>query len=316
LIFKDATVDGVKALKENLEVYAQSSGQEINFDKSGVFFSSNINQNKREEVCRILGVNCINLKKYLGLSAMVGHNKKRAFKELKERLIKRAIHLYAMNCFLLPSSVCKELKVFIARFWWQKKAGRKGLHWCSWKELYVPKEEGDGVSRLVQVQYCIISEAGLKPNGKPRIANSAVAGTEFVSDLILQNPKRWNRDLIYSTFTVEEAYQIVSIPIPITNQSDKVVWSNENSGIYSVKSGYKMLLDPPNKKKQSIEEVVTFTSGFGMEYRGSTLTLKHPKPQSMVKWMPPPHNLVRSVVIAEATAVLHGLQFALDLGFT
>ncbi|MBA0672117.1 hypothetical protein Goklo_007348 [Gossypium klotzschianum] len=28
------------------------------------------------------------------------------------------------------------------------------------------------------------------------------------------------------------------------------------------------------------------------------------------------HNLVRSVVIAEAIAVLHGLQFALDLGFT
>ncbi|MBA0852831.1 hypothetical protein Goshw_010229, partial [Gossypium schwendimanii] len=28
------------------------------------------------------------------------------------------------------------------------------------------------------------------------------------------------------------------------------------------------------------------------------------------------YNLVRSVVIAEASAVLHGLQFALDLGFT
>ncbi|MBA0881585.1 hypothetical protein Goshw_027434 [Gossypium schwendimanii] len=28
------------------------------------------------------------------------------------------------------------------------------------------------------------------------------------------------------------------------------------------------------------------------------------------------HNLVRSVVIAEAIAVLHRLQFALDLGFT
>ncbi|MFQ6664344.1 hypothetical protein Gotur_031496, partial [Gossypium turneri] len=28
------------------------------------------------------------------------------------------------------------------------------------------------------------------------------------------------------------------------------------------------------------------------------------------------YNLVRSVVIAEATTVLHGLQFALDLGLT
>ncbi|MBA0818568.1 hypothetical protein Gohar_019511 [Gossypium harknessii] len=39
----------------------------------------------------------------------------------------------------------------------------------------------------------------------------------------------------------------------------------------------------------------------------------------MVKWMPPPQgwrNLVRSVVITEATAILHELQFALDLGST
>lgn len=78
------------------------------------------------------------------------------------------------------------------------------------------------------------------------ISTGKVAGMECVFDLILQNPNRWNKDLIYSTFTVEEADQIVSLLLPITNQSDKVVWSNENSGIYSVKSGYKMLLDPSN----------------------------------------------------------------------
>ncbi|MBA0553426.1 hypothetical protein Golob_012611 [Gossypium lobatum] len=97
------------------------------------------------------------------------------------------------------------------------------------------------------------------------ISTGRVAGMECVSNLILQNPNRWNRDLIYSNFIVEETDQIVSLLIPITNQSDNVVWSSENSSIYPVKSGY---------------------------------------------------NLVRSVVIAEATAVLHGLQFALDLGFT
>ncbi|KAG8486428.1 hypothetical protein CXB51_019888 [Gossypium anomalum] len=237
---------------------------------------------------------------------------------------------------------------------------------------------------------------------------------DWVADLILQNPNRWNRDLIYSTFTVEEADRMVSLPIPITNQFDKVVWFSENSGIYSVKSGYKMLLDPPNlckssthairdylsvaqvwfkldvqwlssmvnsnfnewlnwllenstsnrkdalwffqnkfvheKKMQSSEEI-----SFDLEYRGSALNLKHPQPRSMVKWMPPlqgwvkinvdaglsvakkrvvsgfiirnekgfimgsgfkGHNLVRSVVIAEAFVVLHGLQFELDLGFT
>ncbi|KAG8501107.1 hypothetical protein CXB51_003193 [Gossypium anomalum] len=103
------------------------------------------------------------------------------------------------------------------------------------------------------------------------------------------------------------------------------------------------------RKRRKVEK------GFGMKYQGSTLTLKHLKPRSIVKWMPHSqgwvkinidaglsvankhavsffiirneeglimdsrfkcHNLVRSVVIAEAIAVLHGLQFALDLGFT
>ncbi|MBA0669801.1 hypothetical protein Goklo_029054 [Gossypium klotzschianum] len=63
-----------------------------------------------------------------------------------------------------------------------------------------------------------------------------------------------------------------------------------------------------------------------MEYWGSTLTLKYLKPRSMVKWMPSLQGWVKINVDARlsvakrhavsATAVLHGLQFALDLGFT
>ncbi|KAK8308458.1 hypothetical protein V6Z11_D02G059300 [Gossypium hirsutum] len=162
------------------------------------------------------------------------------------------------------------------------------------------------------------------------ISTGIVARMECEFDLILQNPNRWNRDLIYSTFIVEKADQIVSLPIFFTNQSDKVVWSSENSGIYF-------------KKTQSTEEVVTFIRGFGMEYRGSTLTLKHLKPQSMVKWMPHLQGWVKINVDVgfsvakkhpvscfiirneeglimgsgfKATVVLHRLQFALDLGFT
>ncbi|KAK5840389.1 hypothetical protein PVK06_009288 [Gossypium arboreum] len=105
---------------------------------------------------------------------------------------------------------------------------------------------------------------------------------------------------------------------------------------------------------QSAEEIVTFIMrSFGLEYWGCALNLKHPKPRSMIKWMPPPqewvkinvdagisvnknhavsgfiirndeglimgsgfkgHHLTRSVV--EALAFLHGLQFALEMGFT
>ncbi|KAK5840387.1 hypothetical protein PVK06_009286 [Gossypium arboreum] len=141
LIFGDATIFGVTAINDTLE-------------------------NKRVKVCRVLGVDrSNNPEKYIGLPSMVGCNKRRAFKELKEKLTRRvsswssrllsiggrevliravlqAILLYSMNCFLLPSSVCKELEAILARFWWKNKAGKKGLYWCARKELFVPKEEG------------------------------------------------------------------------------------------------------------------------------------------------------------------------------
>ncbi|KAA3453713.1 reverse transcriptase [Gossypium australe] len=340
LIYGDATIFGAFAINDTLEVYAQYTGQEINFDKSGIFFSSNVEQNKREEVCRVLGVDRSNkLEKYLGLPSMVGRNKRRAFKELKEKLTRRVsswssrllsmggrevliravlqvISLYTMNCFLLPSFVCKDLEAVIARFWWQKKVGRKDLYWCEWKELSVPKEKGGMgfrdfskfniallanqgwrvmenlsslIARVLRAKYFngsnfmeaslgtnpslvwknIWCEKGLLSSGlkwrigsetsvsiwqdywlpendQQLIATDKVAGMDWVSDLILQNPNRWNNDIIYSIFAKEEVDQIVSIPLPTINQADKIVWFKESSGIYSVKSGYKLLLDPPN----------------------------------------------------------------------
>ncbi|KAH1072725.1 hypothetical protein J1N35_025053 [Gossypium stocksii] len=108
-------------------------------------------------------------------------------------------------------------------------------------------------------------------------------------------------------------------------------------------------------KMQHAKENVTFIRGFGLGYQDSALNLKHSKPRAMVKWIPLPqgwvkikvdagisvakncvvlcfiirneeglimgsgfksHHLTGSVVIAETMVVFHGLQFALDLGFT
>lgn len=45
-----------------------------------------------------------------------------------------------MACFLLPKSFCSGLEGVIAKFWWQKGLGKKGIHWCSWKQLSELKE--------------------------------------------------------------------------------------------------------------------------------------------------------------------------------
>ncbi|KAA3479746.1 reverse transcriptase [Gossypium australe] len=77
LIFGEAMKRGARALKDRSKIYANSFGELINFDKSSTFFSSNVNQENREDI--------INPKKYLGLPSIVGRNRKKAFREIKEK---------------------------------------------------------------------------------------------------------------------------------------------------------------------------------------------------------------------------------------
>ncbi|XP_038997132.1 uncharacterized protein LOC120121932 [Hibiscus syriacus] len=155
-----------RQIKGILIVYGECSGQVVNLDKSGIFFSSNVIEENRRDVKRILGVeSSANPEKYLGLPAIVGRARKGAFANLKDKFgsgiqswnvrvlsqggkevfiksVLQAIPMYAINCFLLPETLCKELEGLTARFWWQKTEVKRGIHWCSWEELSRLKEDG------------------------------------------------------------------------------------------------------------------------------------------------------------------------------
>ncbi|KAK5812597.1 hypothetical protein PVK06_028033 [Gossypium arboreum] len=200
VVMNEEVVDGVKALKENLEIYVQSSGQEINFDKSEVFFSSNVNPNKREE-----------------------------------------------------------------------------------------------------------------------------------------NPNRWNRDLIYSTFTVEEANQIWPNSIANSNFIEWLNWLLENLAsnrkddiAITIWALWFLETDISMRKRYKVQKKllpslgvlqgwvkINVDVGFSIANKQvvSGFIIRNDECLIMGSGFKG-HNLVRSVVIAEVTTVLHGLQFALDLGFT
>lgn len=104
--------------------------------------------------------------KYLGLPSIIGKAKKKAFSFLKDRLGKKlqgwsvkclskagkvvllrnvaqAVPTYAMSCFLLPKSLCKELEIMMNKFWWGSKEGsRKGIKWLSWSNMSMCKSMG------------------------------------------------------------------------------------------------------------------------------------------------------------------------------
>lgn len=66
-----------EAVKSILDKCARLSGQSINYQKSGIFFSSNVKQEKQAAISAILGVcNDLQNSMYLGLPSLVGRSKK------------------------------------------------------------------------------------------------------------------------------------------------------------------------------------------------------------------------------------------------
>lgn len=58
------------------------------------------------------------------------------------KAVLQAIPTYAMSCFRIPTSICKEMEMICAKFWWESSNRNGGLHWKAWEGLCRTKEEG------------------------------------------------------------------------------------------------------------------------------------------------------------------------------
>lgn len=163
--FCRASVSECNMMKHILNTYEQTSGQAINFGKSGIFYSRNIEQTVKEELSSILGVsNSLDTGKYLGLPSLIGRRKKAIFNYIRDRLwtrlqnwknnslsaagrdvllraVAHAIPTYCMNFFLLPQTMLDELQKMMNSFWWGSKSnGTKHIHWLAWDRLFPEKK--------------------------------------------------------------------------------------------------------------------------------------------------------------------------------
>jgi ribonuclease HI len=68
-----------------------------------------------------------------------------------------------------------------------------------------------------------------------------------VCNLLLPNAKRWDENKIYSMFSLEDAHDILTVPLFDLVREDKLIWKEENNGVYSVRSGYRKLMEVENR---------------------------------------------------------------------
>ena len=149
----------MRTILEVLQLYADSSGQCINMEKSSIYFSSNVEEERRQQITELLGVTEVErFESYLGLPTLVGRAKYQTFSFLKDRVWKKiqgwkgkllsragkeilikavaqSIPTYTMGVFLLSVELCDKLNALCARFWWAQVGNERKIHWKSWDSL-------------------------------------------------------------------------------------------------------------------------------------------------------------------------------------
>lgn len=122
--------EGMK-ISDLLQIYDAASGQKVNLQKSSIFFSSNVIESNRVDLCNSLNMVPANEgSTYLGLPNMLGRNKSATLGFLKDKVrqkvqswdgkwisqvgkevlvktVVQALPTYAMSVFLIPMNIIK-----------------------------------------------------------------------------------------------------------------------------------------------------------------------------------------------------------------
>uniref|UniRef100_A0A803NHM6 Reverse transcriptase zinc-binding domain-containing protein n=1 Tax=Cannabis sativa TaxID=3483 RepID=A0A803NHM6_CANSA len=272
---------------------------------------------------------------YLGLPSTMGRNKSAVLGYLKDRLRKKlqgwdskvlsragkevlikvvaqAFPSYAMNVFLLPLEISRDIESSMAGFWWKgSNNGNKGIWWMSWDRMCLPKDNGGmGFRNLQDINLALLGKQGWRflskldalatrifkaryfPNGSYLSASlgsnssyvwrsvweaqslvrtgvrwcigdgssinilneSWLPDPEFpfvssthpalensnICNLLNVQGSDWDLEILHDLFDARDRQLILQIPLGITQTSDMVYWSMEATGVYTVKSGYKL----------------------------------------------------------------------------
>ncbi|KAH9726440.1 reverse transcriptase domain-containing protein [Citrus sinensis] len=194
-LFFKASDKEASVMKVALTLYGAASGQRVNFDKSSISFSANTNKEVEHSICSLLGVRgTVNHGNYLGLPSFIGRSKSAVFRYIRERIWKRlqgwnqkllsragkeillktvaqALPIYAMNTYLLPMELCREIERMMNSFWWGRKGpGSGGIIWMKWDRMCKPKTHGGiGFKRLHMFNVAMLGKQGWRLLTNPNI---------------------------------------------------------------------------------------------------------------------------------------------------
>ncbi|CAN1830601.1 LINE-1 retrotransposable element ORF2 protein [Linum perenne] len=164
IVFGEASLTELSRILNVINNYGNVTGQEINPEKSSIFFSKNVDDNTKDEILRSMGCQIGN-SKYLGVPTEWGRSRKETFGFLAQRMEKvsqswkssllshagketmikaviQAIPAYIMSLFLLPKTITNKMNSMLRNFFWSGSTTKRTIHWSHVDTLCTPKGEG------------------------------------------------------------------------------------------------------------------------------------------------------------------------------
>jgi hypothetical protein len=166
LLFCRADITHWNKMTKILSIYERLLGQRLNKSKTAIFFNKNTLSARKEQILAVSELSCLQrFDTYLGLSALVGKSRTKAFKGIKDRIWKQlqdwkikflsqagkeilikaviqAIPTYSIGVFRLPKTLCLEINALMQKFWWEHQENDKRIHWMSWEKRGLSKVNG------------------------------------------------------------------------------------------------------------------------------------------------------------------------------
>jgi hypothetical protein len=163
LLFGQATDETMTVVMDVLTKFCSMSGQHVNYDKSSIFFSRNVNDTKRAALTAQSGLKeTQHLGRYLGVPAIWRAPRVHDFQYLEEKVksilarwkakqlslagritlaksVIQAIPIYPMLTMLIPKSCLKEIEKARRAFIWGDTEDKRKAHMISWETMTQPK---------------------------------------------------------------------------------------------------------------------------------------------------------------------------------